>query len=299
MSIGRRVDRYHPRAVTTAKELIREAERALKASDAVDHPHYGKERTDAEDILTHLLGHEARDGERIDDSTQARFRRLLARRVKGEPVAYLTGAATFGDLELEIRRGAFIPRQSSEFMAEQALRRLRGRRNPIHVDLATGIGPVALFVASALPKARVFGVDVSAKPLALARRNAARLRLRGVTFLRGDLFSPLPERLAGQVDVITIHPPYVPRGEMRILPEEIVRFEPKESLTDDSPKGDRILRRVAAQAPAWLQPGGWLLVEVSPDRAREVATILRRAGLRDVRSTKGPVPVSRVVVGRR
>jgi release factor glutamine methyltransferase len=183
-------------------------------------------------------------------------------------------------------------------MAAQAVRRLRGRPNPLYVDLGTGIGPVALVVGTALPRAKVFGVDVSAKPLALARRNAARLRLRNVTFLRGDLFEPLPDRLAGRIDVITIHPPYVPRREVRTLPEEIARFEPKESLTDDSPKGDRILRRVGVEAPAWLRPGGWVLVEVSPDRSREVATILRQAGFRDVRSTKGPIPVSRVVVGR-
>jgi release factor glutamine methyltransferase len=218
--------------------------------------------------------------------------------MRGEPVAYLTGTTTFGELELEVRRGAFIPRQSSEFMAAQAVRRLRGRPNPLHVDLGTGIGPVALVVGATIPRAKVFGVDVSAKPLVLARRNAARLRLRNVTFLKGDLFEPLPDRLAGRIDVITMHPPYVPRRELRTLPEEIARFEPKESLTDDSPKGDRILKRVGAEASAWLRPGGWILVEVSPDRAREVATILRRAGLRDVRSTKGPIPVSRVVVGR-
>jgi release factor glutamine methyltransferase len=284
--------------VTTAKRLIADAERALKASDAVDHPHAGKERTDAEEILTHLLGREADPPEEIAGPTIARFQRLIARRLGGEPVAYLIGTTTFGDLELEVRPGAFIPRQSSEFMAVQAVRRLRGRRSPIHVDLGTGIGPVALVVGASLPRAKVFGVDVSATPVALARRNAARLRLRNVTFFKGDLFEPLPGRLASRVDLITIHPPYVPRREMRILPEEIARFEPRESLTDDSPKGDRILRRVAAEAPDWLRPRGWLLVEVSPDRAREVSTILRRSGFRDVRSTKGPVPVSRVVVGR-
>jgi release factor glutamine methyltransferase len=290
--------RYHPWAVTTTKRLIADAERALKSSDAIDHPHFGKERIDAEEILTHLLGREADPLEEISGPTLARFQRLIGRRMRGEPVAYLTGTTTFGELELEVSPGAFIPRQSSEFMATQAVRRLRGRASPIHVDLATGIGPVALVVGAALPRAKVFGVDVSAKPVALARRNAARLRLRNVTFLRGDLFEPLPDRLSGRIDLVTIHPPYVPRREMRTLPEEIARFEPKESLTDDSPKGDRILRRVAAEAPDWLRPGGWLLVEVSPDRAREVSTILRRSGFRDVRSTKGPVPVSRVVLGR-
>jgi release factor glutamine methyltransferase len=290
--------RYHPEAVTTAKRLIADAERALKSSDAIDHPHSGKERVDAEDILTHLLRREAVPHEEVAGLTLALFQRLIARRMRGEPVAYLTGTTTFGELELEVRPGAFIPRQSSEFLAVQAVRRLRGRPNPLHVDLGTGIGPVALVVGATLPRANVFGVDVSAKPLALARRNAARLRLRNVTFLRGDLFEPLPDRLAGRIDVITMHPPYVPRREVRTLPEEIARFEPKESLTDDSPKGDRILRRVAAEAPDWVRPGGWVLVEVSPDRAREVATILRRAGFRDVRSTKGPIPVSRVVLGR-
>ena len=284
--------------MTTAKKLLLDAERALKASDAIDHPHFGKERVDAEEILTHLIGREAGDHDEIAGPTLVRFQRLLARRLRGEPVAYLIGKTTFGELELEVRPGAFIPRQSSEFMADQAVRRLRGRRDPLHVDLGTGIGPVALVVAAALPRAKVFGIDVSSKPLELARRNAARLRLHNIRFLKGDLFGPLPDRLAERVDVVTIHPPYVPRREMRILPEEIVRFEPKEALTDDSPKGDRILRRVAAEAPRWLRPGGWVLVEVSPDRAREVATMMRRAGFRDVRSTKGPIPVSRVVVGR-
>lgn len=285
----------------TARELIRHADRALKDSEAVDHPHPGKEQADVEDILAHVLGRqidEIDDDDVVSGLALARFNRLIARRVQGEPVAYLIGSTIFSGLELEVRPGAFIPRQSSEFMAEQAVRRLRGRSRPVCVDLATGIGPVAITVGAALPWARVFGVDVSARPLAQARRNAARLRLRNVSFLRGDLFDPLPARMARTVDVVTIHPPYVPRREVRTLPEEILRFEPKEALTDDSPRGDRIVRRVAAEAPTWLRAGGWLLMEVSPDRAREVSTILRRAGLRQVRSTKGPIPVSRVVVGR-
>jgi release factor glutamine methyltransferase len=170
--------------------------------------------------------------------------------------------------------------------------------DPVHVDLATGIGPVALVVAAAIPSAQVIGVDVAARPVAMAKRNAAQLGLRNVKFLRGDLFRPVPRRMMGSVDVVTIHPPYVGRREMRTLPFEILQFEPEESLTDYSPLGDRIVRRVVEEAPTWLRPGGWLLVEVSPDRSRDVATIVRRAGFRDVRSTKGGVEVSRVVVGR-
>lgn len=286
------------RAMPKAGQVLREAEKVFKGSEEFDHVHAGKELADAEELLEFVVGRGPDEDEDIPTAAVTRFQKLVRRRAQGEPNAYIIGRTTFHDLTLEVRRGAFIPRQSSEWMADQALRRLRLRRDPVHVDLGTGIGPVALTVAAAIPHARVVGADVAARPIALARRNASRLRLKNVTFLRGDLFEPVPGRLRGSVDVITIHPPYVGRREMRTLPFEILRFEPEESLTDYSPLGDRIVRRVAGEAPAWLRPGGWLLVEVSPDRSRIVATTLRRAGFRDVRSTKGGVEVSRVVVGR-
>jgi release factor glutamine methyltransferase len=270
----------------------------FKDSKAFDHVHAGKEMADAEELLEFILGHEPDEDEEISGEAVRRFRRFVRRRASGEPNAYIIGRATFHGLTLEVSRGAFIPRQSSEWMADQAMKRLRARKNPVHVDLATGIGPVALTVAAAIPSATVIGVDVAARPVALARRNAARLGLRKVKFLKGDLFRPVPRRLMGTVDVVTIHPPYVGRQEMRTLPFEILQFEPEESLTDYSPLGDRIVRQVTAEAPTWLRAGGWLLIEVSPDRSRDVATIVRRGGFRDVRSTKGGVEVSRVIVGR-
>ena len=282
----------------SVEEVLGQAERALKASTAIEHPHRGKERADAEELLSFVLGRDLDSDEQMAPLPLARFNDLLSRRVAGEPTAYLTGRTDFRGLTLRVAPGAFIPRQSSEFMAEQAIRRLRGRHDPLHLDLATGIGPVALAVAAALPKARVFGVDVAAKPLSLARRNARRLGVTNVEFLKGDLFSPLPERLLGSMDVITVHPPYVGTKELKDLSWEIVHFEPEESLTDYSPAGDRILKEVMRESPRWLRRGGWLLVEVSPDRSRSVATMLRRGGFFDVRSTKGVVDVSRVVVGR-
>ena len=281
----------------TAEDLVKEAVNRLKRSTAFEHP-AGKDRSDATDMLTFAIGREADPDEEVPASAALRFRRLVERRMSGEPVAYMTGQTTFHGLTLDVGPGAFIPRQSTEFMAEQAIRRLRSRRHPVHVDLGTGVGPVALAVAAAVPRARIFGVDLGARPVRLARRNAARLGLRNATFLQGDLLRPLPDSIRASVDAITIHPPYVGRRELRDLPVEIKAYEPKESLTDFSPKGMGLLGRVAAEGPAWLRPGGWLLVEVSPDRSRDVAATLRRAGFRDVRSTVGEIRVSRVVVGR-
>jgi release factor glutamine methyltransferase len=193
----------------------------------------------------------------------------------------------------------FVPRDSTEFLAEQAVRRLRGRPRPVHVDVATGGGTVALAVANEVPGVRTFGTDISRTAIRVAQANARRLRLRA-TFLVGDLFGALPSSLRGRVDVVTLHPPYVARRELRELPDEIRRWEPAHTLTDRSVDGLGLVGRTTAEAGHWLRPGGWLLIEVSPDRARAVAVVMRRSGFRDVRSTldRG-FKVTRVLVGRR
>ncbi|MFN2590705.1 MAG: peptide chain release factor N(5)-glutamine methyltransferase [Actinomycetota bacterium] len=284
----------------SVKKVLDEAEAQLKQSDAIEHPHAGKERYDAEELLAFVLGRDQDDLDHLQDVDERfvrKFRQLLARRARGEPNAYITQRTRFAGLTLDVGPGAFIPRESSEFMVEQAARRLRTRREPFHVDLATGVGPVALAVAKEVPQAKVFGIDISDRPIVMARWNARRLGINNVHFVKGDLFAPLSSDLQRRVDVVTIHPPYVRRGELRTLPDEIRKFEPLDSLTDHSKTGIKLLERVTEEAPGWLRRGGWLLVEVSPDRSRQVATVLRHGGFKDVRSTRGGVGVTRVVVG--
>jgi release factor glutamine methyltransferase len=100
------------------------------------------------------------------------------------------------------------------------------------------------------------------------------------------------------VHVITIHPPYVVRQEVRTLPVEIRRFEPRHTLTDGSDDGLGLVRRLADDAPGWLRPGGYVLVEIAPYLARRTATVLRRGGFGDVRSLRDGLGVTRVVVGQ-
>ena len=213
-------------------------------------------------------------------------------------MAHILGWTTFRGLRLAVRPGSFVPRQSSELLAESAVRRMRGRRSPIAIDLATGVGPVALAVAHAVRSSEVHGTDISPSAVRQARANAASLGLRNAAFHRGDLFGALPAGLRNRVAVITVHPPYVPPAELGDLPVEIRGFEPEDALTDLSADGLGLLERTAEEAPDWLRPGGWLLVEVSPDRARDVRSRLVRSGYRDVRSTRGWPDISRVIVGR-
>lgn len=224
---------------------------------------------------------------------------MVARRVTGEPISFITGYAEFRGLELIAEPGSFVPRHSSEFLAEQAIRRLRRRKRPVHVDLATGVGTIALAVANEVPKATVYGADLSEEAVKLARKNAKGLGLKA-TFRAGDMFDGLPRKIAGTVDVITLHPPYVPRAEVKELPDEVRKWEPKHTLTDGSADGLGLVIRAAEESERWLRPGGWLLIEVSPDRTKEVRRVMREAGLREIASTKGgELKVTRVVVGRR
>jgi len=217
----------------------------------------------------------------------------------GEPIPYIKGYAEFRGIELLTKPGVFVPRDSSEFLAEQAIRRLRRRKHPVHVDLATGGGTIALAVADEVPKAEVWGTDVAGDAVRLARKNARTLEL-AARFEVGDLFDGLPKRLRGSVDVITLHPPYVPAGEIDDLPDEIRDWEPPHTLTDQSTDGLGLIGRTVGESPRWLRTSGWLLMEVSPDRVKEVKRVYTAGGFRDVQSTKGgELKVTRVIVGRR
>jgi release factor glutamine methyltransferase len=282
-----------------ARTLLDQAVKRLKASSAIDHWQRGRERIEAEDLLAYVVGELPSRGTSISAKRAARFEALIDRRARGEPIPFIKGYTDFRGLELVAAPGVFVPRDSSEFLAEQAVRRLRRRAMPTYVDLATGAGAIALAVANEVPKARVFGSDLSKEAVALARKNARKLRL-SATFVVGDLFAPIPKDLEANVDVITIHPPYVAKEEVADLPDEIKEWEPVHTLTDQSDDGLGLVRRTVEEAPRWLRTTGWLLMETYPDRARDVKRVMVAGGFRDVQSTKGgELKVTRVIVGRR
>jgi len=283
-----------------ASQLLKEAVKTLKASPAIDHWQKDREEIEAEDLLAFALDVDEVDpDETVPASVRRRFDQMITRHATGEPVQFIKGYAEFRGLEMIAKPGVFVPRDSTEFLAEQAVRRLRRRKKAVAVDLATGGGTVALAVANEAKGVRVYGTDLSKDAIKVARRNAERLKLRA-TFVTGDLFGSLPRELAGSVDVITLHPPYVARRELADLPDEVRKFEPVHALTDQSEDGLGLVERTVAESQGWLRRGGWLLVEVSPDRARAVMKVMRGHGFREVRSTKGgELKVTRVIVGRR
>jgi release factor glutamine methyltransferase len=227
------------------------------------------------------------------------LRAMVARRVAGEPLQYVVGWAPFGWLRLRVGPGVFVPRPETEGLAHRAAAHLRaaGRESkpPVAVDLCTGSGAIACFLAAEVPGARVLATELDPAALAWARPNTDRC---GVELLAGDLDAPLPADLAGRVDVLCANVPYVPSGAIPTLPRDVRDHEPLLAL-DGGPDGLDVLRRVAARAGRWLAPGGVLLCEIGDDQGEAAAALLADAGLAEVAILPDLVGRDRIVAGRR
>jgi release factor glutamine methyltransferase len=282
--------------------LIKRATKEIRSSRAIDHWQDGREQDDAEVLLSHVIGVNPDDLDvtaDVGDAAARKFEVLAKRRVRGEPVALITGEFEFRDLLLMTRKGVFIPRYSSDLLVDQAVAFLRRKRTTrVAVDVCTGAGGVPIAIANEVNKATVFGLDISRAAVRLGADNAKRAGVRGVKFLAGDLLDPLPKSLRGRVSAITMHPPYVASGEIKDLPREILDWEPVHTLTDTSDDGLGLVRRFADDAPVWLAPGGRVFIEIGPHLARKAATIFKRAGYTDVAIKRDEVGATRVVVAK-
>jgi release factor glutamine methyltransferase len=251
--------------VTPAQVVARAAD--YLARHDVDEP-----RATAEALLQFFLGTD-RAGlyartEGLDTRTARLFGRALCQRCHGVPLQYLTGEQQFFDLVLGVAPGVFVPRPETEVVVERAVEVLPGEGRPVVVDVGTGTGAVALAVKRFRPATTVVATDRSEDAVAVARANASRHDL-DVEVLHGDLLSPVPAELRGKVDLVVSNPPYVTEEEYSTLPPE-VRAEPYEALVG----GVDVHRRLAEEAPAWLRPGGWLVMEIGAVQGDEVRAAL-------------------------
>jgi release factor glutamine methyltransferase len=246
-------------------DLVRRSAAYLEAH-GVESP-----RATAEALLMHYLGtnrsglYARTDG--LDARTAKLYGRALCQRCSGTPLQYLIGEQGFMELSLSVVPGVFVPRPETERLVEVALESIAAAPAPLVVDVGTGTGAVALAIKHARPEARILATDVSEAAVMLAAENSARHGL-DVAVHKGDLLSPLPADLRGRLDLLVSNPPYVTREEYETLPEE-VRAEPYEALVG----GTQIHERLVELAPAWLVPGGWLVVEIGADQGALVRAL--------------------------
>jgi release factor glutamine methyltransferase len=217
---------------------------------------------------------------------EARFGELVARRRRGEPVAYLLGRKEFYGLELAVNPAVLIPRPETELVVELALQ----REFASALDLGTGSGAIALALKRQRPGARVVAVDSSPAALVVAKRNAVALGV-DVEFHHGEWFGPFQ---GARFDLIVSNPPYVAEGDPHLAE---LAFEPPGALLAGRDGLDAI-RQVAAAAPGHLEPGGSILIEHGMGQDAAVRALLERRGLEDVRTWPDLAGIPRVSGGR-
>jgi release factor glutamine methyltransferase len=258
----------------TIDHILRQAMITLAASPTP--------RLDAEVLVMHVTGLTRAQlithaKETLSPEQERSLDDLLARRMRGEPVGYLTGKREFWSMELRITPDVLIPRPETELLVEQALLHIPKDAIWTIADLGTGSGAIALAIAKERPRCRIIATDASQAALAVARANAQRLGIQNVEFRQGEWFAPLT---GIKFDIIVSNPPYVAGGDPH-LAEGDVRFEPRAALVA-GPDGLDAIREIANAAHTALKPGGWLLIEHSYDQAGNIAKLLTLSRYSDV-----------------
>lgn len=216
---------------------------------------------------------------------------LVRQRVAGRPLEQVLGWAEFCGLRVPVRPGVFVPRRRTELLARQAL--ALARPGTVVVELCCGAGAVSLVLAAACRDLELYASDLDPAAVACAAANLE----EQAEVRHGDLYAALPGSLQRRVQVLVANAPYVPTRAIALMPPEAREHEPAVAL-DGGDDGLHVLRRVVAEAPQWLAPGGRLLVECSERQLRPIAVAVRRAGL--VPSTRRDRELeATVVVARR
>ena len=231
------------------------------------------------------------------DGVEKRFRDLLARRLKGEPVAYLIGEWEFYGLTLDVCRDVLIPRPDTETLVERGILFVRDLPDGTRVlDLCAGSGCVGLAVADNCPNTQVYLADWSEEALRVCRQNIRRCGLTDqVNPVQADALEP-PPRILREFDLILCNPPYIPTLEVGRLDPSVRDYEPRMAL-DGGEDGLKFYRAIAKKWKKALKPGGKLIFEVGYDQAPSVRAIMGEQGFQDLQTTMDPGMHWRVVEG--
>lgn len=276
----------------TIGNLLDDGARALSARGDAEEA-----KREAQVLLGHSLGVSrawltAHRDDSADSGIATRFRMLLKQRAVGQPVAYLTGKREFYGREFRVTADVLIPRPDTEALVEAALAKLAPESAPELLDLGTGSGCIAVTLSLERPAARMTAADISQSALRVARENAQALGAR-IEFLQGAWFAPLDGR---RFDMVVSNPPYIAADDSHLRRGDL-RFEPSMALAAGKDGLDEI-RRIVANAPGHLKPGGWLLLEHGHDQAGPCRDLLHSAGFGDLVGIADLAGIPRVAGGR-
>ncbi len=221
------------------------------------------------------------------------FQALLARRLAGEPIAYILGSREFYGLNLMVTPDTLIPRPDTETLVEAALAKIPNDAHWSILDLGTGSGAIALAIAKHRPQANVIAVDASNAALEIAEKNARNLDVNNIQFNLGDWFDALEGE---RFDLIVSNPPYIEQGDEHLIQGDL-RFEPTSALASGVDGLDDI-RQIVGNSLIYLKPQGWLMLEHGYNQAESVSDLMAENGLVNIATLKDLSNNDRVTIAK-
>ncbi|MBI5075703.1 MAG: peptide chain release factor N(5)-glutamine methyltransferase [Nitrospirae bacterium] len=288
-------------------ELLRKSTEYLEAAGIDDA------LSEAEMLVFHAVNRDRLDAyienPEVKSADSAKVRRLLQRRIKGEPVQYIIGHIEFLGLIIKVGKGVLIPRPETELLVEEVTKTVKGetlsmdsseKNSPrithyasrMFLDICTGTGCIALALARQFPDAEVYGTDLSREALTYAKKNAMANGIKNVTFLQGSVFDPVKGK---KFDIITANPPYIRRDEIETLQREVRDWEPVAAL-DGGMDGMDFYRAILSSAGDHLNPDGYIFLELGYDQSEDVQKIARAEGFREVAIINDYAGIGRILV---
>ena len=280
--------------MTTLKELLDYGKKALTEGCIENGAH------DAWLLMEHVCNidrsfYYVHPEKTVTDGTAEEYRLLVEKRKRHIPLQQLTGEAWFMGLPFYVNENVFIPRQDTECLVEEVLK--RGSKAERILDLCTGSGCILLSILHELRSVRGgsvrgVGADLSAPALEVAEKNRERLGIEA-ELVQSDLF----EMIEGTFDMIVSNPPYIPSGVIDGLMEEVRAHEPAMAL-DGGEDGYDFYRKIIRRAPAYLRGGGWLCFEIGYDQGKGLEDLLKEEGFQEIQIIQDLAGLDRVAVGQ-
>jgi release factor glutamine methyltransferase len=215
---------------------------------------------------TFLIAH---PGYELTEDQAAAYALAIGRRTEREPLQYITGRQEFYGLEFDVEPEVLIPRPETELLVEAAIALLQDSETPTFVEVGVGSGCISVSILHSLPTARALAIDVSTYAISVARRNAVKHNvLDRLQLVEGNIFDDID----GRFHLIASNPPYILTTDIETLEPEVRDFEPHLAL-DGGPDGLDVIRRIVAEAPQYLNPGGHVLLEIGINEADAVTAL--------------------------
>ncbi|HLB55972.1 MAG TPA: peptide chain release factor N(5)-glutamine methyltransferase [Coxiellaceae bacterium] len=231
------------------------------------------------------------DHNELSEKNKKEIDDLIARRIKGEPIAYLLGTQPFWTMDLIVTADTLIPRPETECLVEWVLKNFKGKESIVAADLGAGTGAIAIALALENKNWKIDATDESFEALAVAKRNADKYAAKNISFYQGDWCSALPQK---KYDVIISNPPYIAENDIHL---EKLSFEPQSALVSGK-NGLDAIEKIVSCAKDFLNENSFLVIEHGFDQAEAVCNIFKKNDFVEIKNHRDLADVPRFVTGK-